>query len=88
MSEPYTSGDFTRTQSNATDRDSVKFNNHGATAPESMDFEEMETVMWRKVRCSYKMLTLTETKSIDICCIYCASASITKILSGPWPMVD
>jgi hypothetical protein len=31
-------------------RESHRYINHGKTLCESMDFEEMESIMWRKVR--------------------------------------
>lgn len=30
-------------------RDSIRYTNHTKNVSESMDFEEMESVMWRKV---------------------------------------
>lgn len=45
---------------------------------ESMDFEEMESIMWRKVTLSYCIRLR----------LICCSASIKKIFSGPWSLVD
>jgi hypothetical protein len=50
--ETYTSQDSRAYSTATTERDSVKApqQTNAAKMVESMDFEEMETVMWRKVR--------------------------------------
>jgi hypothetical protein len=52
---------------------------------ESMDFEETESVMWRKVLVYFKLMKLSLTISAFFCFLI---ASIEKIFPGSRPVVD
>lgn len=42
-------------------RESNRYINHAKNLCESMDFEEMESVMWRKVSCVYCFFVFSNT---------------------------
>lgn len=54
--QPYRSGQ--KSEHEMVDRDSQQFVNKTKNLFESMDFEEIESVMWRKVRITLKMWML------------------------------